>query len=104
MTRPRITRGGLVDGHAPRCPHCAAPMDHATITLGALLDAWPLPSFVTAGDGFAWPPQQGVVVDCPECARPSCLAIGGNISKLIPARTSADLAYVADHWGPRHAG
>lgn len=103
MTRPRVTKGGLVDGEAPRCPHCAAHMDDAQITLGALLAQWPLPSFeVSQPDGYAWPPHRGLVVACPECAKPSCLAIGPNVPKLVAARTESDLSYIVHHWGPRH--
>ena len=103
MTRPRVTTGLLVDGEAPRCPHCAAYMDDAQVPLGMLLNGWPIPQYVPAeSDGFAHP-RENLMVDCPECGRASYLAIDGVKAKLVAARTTADIEYIVEHWGPRHA-
>lgn len=107
MSRARVTHGDLADGSAPRCPHCRARMDGATITLGDLLASWPVPRFVAAeSDGYAWP-RESLTVDCPECARASYLTVSEKGSHLVAARTAADCRYIDwhfDRWRAQDAG
>jgi hypothetical protein len=98
MNRPRIARELLSERQLPGCPHClASKMEDATVTLGQLLDAWPIDGYVaTQPDGYAHPNNiHTLVVECPSCGKTSAVAIDGVEVKLIAAVTEKDerLAY-----------
>lgn len=81
----------------PQCPHCGSDdMYLATLTLEQLLGGFPFAPWRNAGpDGYAHDVGcHDVVVDCPECFKPSILLIDGNTIKLLAARTELDDRYL----------
>ncbi|MGY6709758.1 MAG: hypothetical protein ACXIVF_15670 [Rhizobiaceae bacterium] len=94
-----MTTGLMTERDTPDCPHCGACMDEATVTLGDLLSHWPIPGFIETGsDGYSHDWHRHLKVECPQCRKPSALAIDGRqpvtTAKLVAARTLADHVYV----------
>ncbi len=92
MTRPRIASEAIGEGAMPCCPHCRCRNLHeATLTFGALVDAWDglHERLDVDGDGYAWV-RGGLTIDCPDCGHPSRIRIDGRRVALIAARTDAD--------------
>lgn len=98
MTRPKLTIAPLNEANAPRCPHCGGEMWVATVTVEQLMDCWPITSFVPVmADGYANPSGE-LVVDCPDCGKPSALAFehrpDGNYIKFVACRTEKDIEHL----------
>ncbi len=91
MTRPRLTSECILHNtDTPACPHCGGEMHGSTLTLEALLSAWPPPARIETGpDGYAHGYQR-IVVHCGWCARPSAMAVDERRVKLVAMRTQAD--------------
>jgi Zn finger protein HypA/HybF involved in hydrogenase expression len=91
MAKPVMTSEMLFEHQMPDCPHCAADMSKATVSLERLLEAWPIESWVATGyDGYVRPLHDYLEVECPHCARPSVMVIHDHQVKLFAARTEKD--------------
>lgn len=96
----RLPNDVVVDDEKwPQCPWCLADMIEATVTVGALSDAWSHGATARPERGVLGDPDPlGLVADCPSCQRPSLIALqrtGGPYPerhiRLLAVRTPADL-------------
>lgn len=96
MTRLHSSHEFRHERSVPRCPHCNAYMDDATVRIEDVLDHWPFNRFVARdAEGYCIEIEQGLTLACPACERPSVLRIQGRSVWLIPARTEKDLQFVS---------
>lgn len=94
MAKAKMTSEFIHGRAVPICPHCGGQMDEATITLGNMVDVWPMAKHVTvADDGYAYTDERSIIVDCLECLKPSAFAVDGSNFKLVAARTKRDIEF-----------
>ena len=95
MTQPIMTQEYLHDRTTPICPHCSGQMYDVTVWLESIVMNWPLPKRIAVeDDGYAYEGQQDVIVECPDCGKPSALAIDADRVKLVACRTAKDMELV----------
>lgn len=95
MVAPKMTRCDS-DG-TPRCPHCDAPLWSATVTVGDLMDHWPLGGWLAIGeDGYAREDEH-LTTHCGECRKPVAMGFNADperwfdwMVKFVAARTKKD--------------
>ena len=88
----KLIKANVVD-EWPRCPHCKSKyICEATLSFEDLLSAWPISVWRAAGaDGYAHDvTHKDLVIDCPDCSKPSIVLMDGANVKLLAARTELD--------------
>lgn len=99
LTLPRLptdTRGDW-----PCCPWCLSlDMADAKVTLGALCDAFTDDCISRPWRGDCGQPDpRALVVECPNCARPSMVALRNAEVRLLAVRTKTDVELLGGVWG-----
>jgi hypothetical protein len=89
----------LIAGARRLCPRCRADMSNASLSLEALIAAWPLSRMLHREQGVALDDGTALSLECPGCHAPSLLRIAGDVVYLIPAVTFADTEYLRRRHG-----
>lgn len=101
----RLPRDTIASGiEWPRCPWCKGDMDGATVSLGALADAWQDRATLRPWRGECGQPDPGAITtECPSCGRPSMVALqvhaGERVMRLLAVRTKTDVELLGGTWG-----
>lgn len=99
MAKPKMTKTDS-DG-TPRCPHCGADMSNATVTIGDLMEHYPIGGWLAIGDDGYAREGEHLTTHCGECQKPVAIGFNGNLEdwyawqiKMVAARTKKDDEFI----------